>query len=168
MAQHAKIGIMRGDALPLPISCGTCMESGKNDITSSARTGCGNGRFRNECAMLKAALKHTREEKWLLNGRSPLPAPPPPTAIADGATRLGVDEVGESENDRGGVGSCWKVALQPQLGDVDVVVLLLVDWTFVDLRSQCFLGKTGKSEKAQYLWSLILALRRISKRCDFF
>jgi hypothetical protein len=54
------------------------------------------------------------------------------------------------------VGRLWKVSLQPQFGAEGVPVP--DETSDEERRSQCFLEKTGTSEKAQYRWSFILAL----------
>jgi hypothetical protein len=63
-----------------------------------------------------------------------------------------IDELG----DRSMFDNWWKVVLHEQLGAIGAS--LCTRDSDADFRSQCFFVKTGTSEKAQYRWSLILAL----------
>lgn len=59
-----------------------------------------------------------------------------------------MDDIGEFERSAA-VGRLWKVLLQPQEG-AEGVPLPGEETSDEERRSQCFLEKTGTSEKAQY------------------
>jgi hypothetical protein len=125
-------------------------KGGKRDIGSEERMGCGKGSDWKERAMLKEDLRQTLAEKLLLNGRMPqfMGEPGEVTGVGERLLLRGEE-------------TWWKLVLHAQLGATGELIPGTGD-PEVDCKSQCLLLKTGTSEKAQYRWSLILALFNIT------